>query len=425
MSGGAVSSRSSVRSTRAQRALVVLLASTALACSEPVDESTATAQHAVIRGEVSDAADDSVVLIWNDRPAGGTWCTGALVAPRLVLTARHCLFQWNGDAEEKWLYCDERGATSPVLTSYDPAQLSVSVGSEQGPGLDVVAVGVDVHSSPALDLCQNDVALLELDTPIDREVYPLRLAAPPLVGERGVLVGWGLTEQELGTAGNVLTDGRRRRDIEILAIGETTFRPPGGSPRFIERATFVGTEGGCRGDSGGPLISTETGAIFGIMHATQRPDPSAAEIGGPVELCLDGYTAFNRVDLQASWIRRAFERTGAAPWLEGRPKPGEFGVACELADDCVSGLCVQAGASAFCSAPCDAEECPSGGECVGPERDRVCVLPQVDSAERASGGCRIDAPRAGNHGSSAGGVMLAAVVVLAARGWRRRALPRR
>ena len=351
-------------------------------------EGDASRSEPIIHGELSGDDQNSVVLLWNDQNT--SWCTGALIAPTLVLTARHCLFRYASPLGA-YVYCNESGAVSPVFTSYDPKFIEVNIGSKTGPELEAVAVGLDIHSGSELDLCKNDVAILEIDTPLDLDVYPLRLDAPPVKGETGLLVGWGGTEEDVDAKRLRLTDARRKREIEVLAVGPISYRPPGGSTRFIEDATFVGSEGGCDGDSGGPLFSNETGAIFGIMHATQRLDPSLVEGGGVVDHCLGGLTVFHRLETQAEWIRRAFASVGAAPWLEGRPPPAEPGASCELGYDCLSGLCIQSGNSAFCSSRCDDTACPDGLQCVGPDDERVCVLPRVESAEPASDGCAVTA----------------------------------
>ncbi|MDQ2645342.1 MAG: trypsin-like serine protease [Myxococcota bacterium] len=402
--------------------LAALSALALLGCSAPeTAESGATGLYteAIVNGELSGDDQNSVVLIYNNLLS--TWCTGAVVAPTLVLTARHCLFNYKS-GPNNIVKCDEQGSVSQVYDSFDPALLTVSIGKERGPNLVPEAIGVDIYSSDDLDLCLNDVALLEVDTPLSQPIVSMRLDEPPRVGERGVLVGWGANEGDVDSKRPPLSK-RRQRELEVLAVGPKNFSPDGGTARYIEKATFIATEGGCQGDSGGPLISTETSAVFGVMHAMQTADPTQGlESDIPIADCLGGFTVLHRLDEQAEWIRSAFRKLGAAPWIENRPLPRELGESCELGDDCVSGLCIRAGESAFCSVHCDDAACPNGMQCVGAEFDRVCTLPEVASAESSSGGCALVSGSSSNAGATAALLASLGVAVFARRRRRNRPL---
>jgi hypothetical protein len=380
--------------------LAALSALAVLGCSGSESEEPGASglfTEAIVNGELSGDDQNSVVLVYNNLLS--TWCTGAVVAPTLVLTARHCLFNYKS-GPNNIVKCDEQGSVSQVYDSFDPRKLTVSTGKERGPNLVPEAVGVDIYSSDDLDLCLNDVALLEVDTPLSQPIVSMRLDEPPRPGERGVLVGWGANEGDVDAKRPPLSK-RRQRELEVLTVGPKNFTPDGGTTRYIEKATFVATEGGCQGDSGGPLLSTETGAVFGVMHAMQTPDPSQGlESDIAIADCLGGFTVLHRLDVQAEWIRSAFRKVGAAPWIENRPVPRELGESCELGDDCVSGLCIRAGESAFCSVHCDDAACPDGMQCVGAAFDRVCTLPQVENAEPSSGGCALSAGSTSNAGAA-------------------------
>lgn len=408
----------------ASRRLAVLALLGLAGCSAPeatLAADTGTRTEAVVNGELSEEDQNSAVLIWNN--VRSTWCTGAIVAPTLVLTARHCLFRYQA-GPNNIIKCNEQGDVSQVYAAYDAEDFTVSIGEEVGPDLEIEATGVKIYSSETLDLCLNDVALLEVDTPLSQPILPLRLDTPPEKGEHGVLIGWGATEADVDSKNPRLTRHRRQRELEVLEVGEKYYTPPGGTSRFIERATFIATEGGCQGDSGGPVISSETGAVFGVMHAMQTPDPTQG-LESDIEIadCLGGFTVLHRVDVQEEWLRKVFRMVGAAPWVEGRPLPRELRESCELGDDCVSGLCIQAGESAFCSVRCDDAACPSGMQCVGPEFDRVCSLPQVESAESGSGGCALVRSAGASRDAAARALLLGLVAAfLARRGRRNRAL---
>ncbi|TYO88266.1 trypsin-like peptidase [Oceanicella actignis] len=159
---------------------------------------------------------------------GGGRCTAALVAPALIVTAAHCLF-------------DRRGARLP------DARLRFRAGG--GPGGAGAARAIRrsallpgyVHGGahPSYESVAADLALAELDAPIDRAaVAPLALAAPgapPAPGATLILPGHG-------------ADGRlslRRcpleaRDARILRLG---CRAPAG---FSGAPVVMADEGGAR-----------------------------------------------------------------------------------------------------------------------------------------------------------------------------------
>src|SRR5262245_22527261 len=139
--------------------------------------------NAVVGGEPSPAEQDAVVLL-NRLPEA--FCSGSLVSPTLVLTARHCMFDYQVDQQER--FCPEEGGSRAVLGVHPVEDWLVQTGSSKP--LDTAASVVAVHSDEQLDTCVMDLALVELDHPLDIQPLALRLDAPPAVGEWGTLIGW-------------------------------------------------------------------------------------------------------------------------------------------------------------------------------------------------------------------------------------------
>ena len=128
-----------------------------VACSSVDDESYGRVEHAVLGGKPSPASQDSVVGL---TLPGNSGCTAEVVAPRLVITARHCLFSFAGD-KPPYLRCGVGSAGSPVSQALDPADITVWRNHEKP--LESIARGKRIYGGPALDLCENDIALIELD----------------------------------------------------------------------------------------------------------------------------------------------------------------------------------------------------------------------------------------------------------------------
>jgi hypothetical protein len=200
----------------------------------------------------------------------GSWhCTGTLVAPGIVLTARHCL---------------------PVVR--------VHVGGDvRDPAGTVLPV---VRSVPHPE---RDVALVELAARVGIPTPAWRLAGSnePLSGVLK-LVGFGSSE----TRGR---DGAGVRRIGTLAAegwgcdasrARTTGCVPGAE---LVLATPEGTDT-CDGDSGGPAYF-EAGAGWLLVGVTSRPIRSARS------RCGDG-GVYTRLDVVSDWIFRTFEAEGWA-----------------------------------------------------------------------------------------------------------------
>jgi hypothetical protein len=342
------------------------------------------------------------------------YCTGIAVAPTLVLTARHCLFDVVR-GENEFVHCERPNDVASVLAARRADMLTVRVGSSKPLPPEPTAIGIGVYSSDDLDLCQNDLALLELDRPLPVPPLPLRLDAPPGVGEVGTLIGWGFAEQD----GPSLAETRQQREIRIESLGPNIYTPEGGPPRNIRESAFVGTEGACTGDNGGPLVSLETGAVIGVMSDIDNTDAVVVlDAMNNFKKCVDGISQFQRLDLQEGWLRRVFRDRGLNPWLEGKSRPAAIGVLCTDGDECLSGLCLSLGAQSVCSVGCSIDPCPVDMECVGPLAERVCVPSEVPGAALDATSCRLSAA----HRAPSAAIYSLAISFLVAsfmRRWRR------
>jgi MYXO-CTERM domain-containing protein len=283
------------------RSALVLAASVlASACSGDPESGFGVERGAIVYGEPSDDADDAVVeIISRISDTSSLQCSGTLIAPNVVLTALHCV-TYRDDAAATFT-CRADGTLVPnapragLLGAPVPGEnVHIFVGATHD--LEPDAIGVKVFGSGATQICRGDMAAVVLDRDIGQNFPPLRFGRSVTRGEPLTVIGYGQTEP--GVSG-----GRRRRDVTVVDIGDVGCLE-GNGPTPPD--TFVVTQGPCHGDSGGPALSEETGALAGVYSLTLGS--SCTSIG-----------ARNTFSLVASFedtIREALEFAAQEPVLE-------------------------------------------------------------------------------------------------------------
>jgi Trypsin len=203
-----------------------------------------------IQGGYRDDADRAIVglAVTDDGVHVAHTCSGALIAPNLVLTARHCIARTS-----KFVSCDSSvfGAEAPAARVFVTFDASMWRDDTQW-----TSVAQVITARGADGVCGNDVALLRLDYPVTEKAVPLaprldRLAEP---GEVYSAVGYGASAQGSEDAGL-----RRRRDaLAVLCVGDRC-----DEQKQIEPSEWRGDHGICNGDSGGPAIDAR-GQVIGV-----------------------------------------------------------------------------------------------------------------------------------------------------------------
>lgn len=228
----------------------------------------------------------AIATTLEDNPSHVTLCSGALVAPNLVLTARHCVSR----AVTATPSCDARGRShngAHLAEDADPGQIAVYVGARVRPDIDAPQARAVRTLHPAGQvLCDADVAFLVLDRPISTAVVlPIRLTSSVEPGDLVVPIGFG------GGPTNQVGIRSARTHSAVLATGPASNADTGAvlGPREFE--VDVAT---CRGDSGGPAIDLRTGEIVGVVSR-----------GG--SCWAPGNHVYTRVDAYQNLARLAFE----------------------------------------------------------------------------------------------------------------------
>lgn len=177
---------------------------------------------AIVNGEDGSAFAPQVVMVLGSK---GNFCSGAVIAPDVVLTAGHCLA---GSRDFRVLYKDEAGA--PVLL--EPAAIKTH------PGFDPGAIAARRKSI--------DLGLVRLKAALPARFRPARLAAdagPATGGASLTLAGFGLARE-----GDPRTGGTLRQ--ATLGVVE----PYGPSKILVWLDPARPGTGACTGDSGGPVF---------------------------------------------------------------------------------------------------------------------------------------------------------------------------
>lgn len=239
--------------------LLALTAALSTSCRSPEEYSTQLGrqQQAIVGGALDESTEGVVGLALDlglNRAAGH--CSGTLIAPNLVLTARHCIATTsNGSGTVKCDSTQFEGSmeAGSLLVSADAIRPRNGNHESYIRGLQVRTLGSDS------DVCGKDIALVILETPIF-DIAPItpRVHDETSLGESFSTIGYGLTDPD-----DPYSDGTRQRanGSAVRCSGEDCVQLSDGAIRSSEWASVDAPI--CSGDSGGPAIDAR-GRVFGV-----------------------------------------------------------------------------------------------------------------------------------------------------------------
>ena len=258
------------------RCSLLLVAAVLLgSCGELDDEPFDLDRTALVDGDPEEGEPAVVFLFHN---SSGEGCTGTVIAPRVVVTAKHCVLEL--EVEDWWV------VVGPTARRRD----------------EVYGV-VEVRTSPGPERDNSDIAVLILDRDFDFELK--RWAFAPWPGfEEGVsitAIGYGRSDADDPDSIGV----KHRRDGVVVELGPLPMMQLG------DREFITEGENVCDGDSGAPILFEDV-----LVGFASRSQPG----------CLRG--SWNtRVSAFSEFISEALAETGACV-------PESFELCNSRDDDC-------------------------------------------------------------------------------------------
>lgn len=190
---------------------------------------------------------------------GQNLCSGVAIAPDLVLTAAHCVAS-NGKYRLV-MFEGQRPVVREIARVAPHPQFSL------------------LNESP-------DLALVKLAVPPAANLAPAVLSerrAPPLVGDRFIVAGFGVAVQ-----GDRRTAGKLRAVTLVATDRPSSQQLSLVDPRKLGESRGLGV---CNGDSGGPVFDERDHALVGIVSWSGRTDgePVCGFVSGVIPLARYRY----------------------------------------------------------------------------------------------------------------------------------------
>ena len=305
-----------------------------------------------IQGGIADTSSVFAVAVLD---AAGEVCSGTLIAPNLVLTARHCVAPDSGGSS---VNCATDEFSAPV----QPSTLRVSIDPDAA--FDTATFHAKTIVVPTeTQFCGHDVALIILAENVPAAVaLPATPAIDPPLTDR-VTYGTKLTAIGYGISSPTANDDgtrRKRANVPIVCIpGDATLGCDPVADYDMTAAELSAGDGLCAGDSGSGAyvpssLAAGTPVVIGVLS---RAVDSAGR-------CTDAI--YERTDSIAAWLVSTAKDAAVA----GKYPPPTW------ADPTSAGLDAGPGAN---------DAGTPGGEPAGADDDSGAASPAATSTTETSG----------------------------------------
>jgi V8-like Glu-specific endopeptidase len=354
----------------------------AAGCSSTEKSATSTQAQPVQGGSVDTTHDYAVGVINFNL---GLLCSGALIAPNLVMTARHCV-----DQSPQAIDCT---SASTVFTTQHPAS-SYAITTyyntnQQTNGWHTVK---QIFRTPGNKVCGNDMSLLMLTDNVTLAEAGGSFVTPVVQYAMTDHTRYSTTVTAIGygdTSATTQDAGTRHilQNINLLCIpGDKSIDCPSQAMTQMTVNEFISGDSTCEGDSGSSAyeqkaFNKNVPVSFGVLS---RGGSSGSVCVQPIYTRTDAWKDFiiNTALTAASaggytapsWTQAppppsdGGTTTDSGTTSDGAtpPPPGSLGATCSDPSDCDSGLCLSedGGTTYMCSATCDSTG--DGSDCGQP-----------------------------------------------------------
>jgi MYXO-CTERM domain-containing protein len=389
-------------------ALALVIVGIGCSHSKPDDGKVSSSRQA-IQGGTTDTEHTFAVGVCGDfnQQACAYRCSGALITPNLVVTARHCVQQ---SPEE--VRCDQNPTFGGQQAPSFHITTSTTMPGSSRYGVKQIIVPPDSH------VCGNDIALLILSSLVPAsEAHPIVPGVQydmgdPRYGNLFTAIGYGATDPSGGGTGT----RRIKQQIQLLCIPGDQYIPCP-PEAAINPNEFVGGDGTCQGDSGSSAYEQKsfnkdvtTAVSWGVLSRGGVSQDGTACVG----------SIYTRLDKWRDLVINAANQASNNWTLYPKPVPdwtGPFvplptkdagtkdsgskpsgglglGEACDNDAQCASKTCAQLESGNVCSAACDdSSQCADGFTC----QDNLCLVAPADNGgakaspknDSSSSGCSV------------------------------------